>query len=129
MIRNNNCNHNHPLDKEYLRNLAKNSTEVVAWYPHSKGDGYHPGRSCVRGPFGRWMLIEGGDNGMGDPVRYPTPVADLDDDAKFAAAAMNNMVPLLDEIDRLEAEIGWLKSHAEDVRASAEIAEMERNLR
>ena len=119
MIKNNNCNHNLPLDKEYLRNLAKNSTEVVAWYPHSKGDGYHPGRSCVRGPFGRWMLIEGGDNGMGDPVKYPTPVADLDDDAKFAAAAMNNMVPLLDEVERLETELNWLKSSVEEERSRA----------
>jgi len=43
---------------------------------------------------------------MGDPAGYPTPVADLFDDAKFAAAAMNSLVELLDEIDRLESQLG-----------------------
>lgn len=99
------------LDKKTLRALAEASTNVVAWYPHSQYDGYHPGQAAVRGPFGRWFLVSGGDNGMNDPVKYPTPVADLYDDAKFAAAAMNNLIPLLDEIEALEAEIALLKLH------------------
>lgn len=96
-------------DRARLRLLAAKSTEVVSWYPYPLGDSYHPGQASVRGPFGRWFLVGGGDNGMGDPIKYPVPVADLDDDARFAAAAMNNLVPLLDEIDRLEKEVESLK--------------------
>lgn len=97
------------MDRKALRALAEASTRVVGWYPHSQYDGYHPGKASVRGPFGRWLLVEGGDNGMRDPVKYPTPVADLYDDAKFAAAAMNNLVPLLDAIDEMEKELADLK--------------------
>lgn len=86
-------------ERKALRAIAEKSTPVVAWYPHGPGDGYHPGQGSVRGPFGRWFLVSGGDNGMQDPVKYPVPVAPLEDDAKFAAAAMNNLVPLLDELD------------------------------
>lgn len=76
-----------------LERLLSNSTKVVSWYPHSQHDGYHPGSASVRGPFGRWFLVSGGDNGMnGNP---PTPVADLYDDAKFAAAAMNSLSELI----------------------------------
>lgn len=93
------------MDKKKLRELAERSTRVVAWYPHSKHDGYHPGKASVRGPFGRWLLVEGGSNGLNDEGNHPTPVADLDDDANFAAAAMNNFVPLLDEVQRLESAL------------------------
>ena len=63
------------IDK--LKELYEKSTRVVSWYAHSQYDGYHPGKASVRGPYGRWMLIEGGSNGMGDEKKYPTPVADL----------------------------------------------------
>ena len=93
-----------------LRELAAASTRVVNWYPHSQSDGgYHPGKASVRGPFGRWFLVSGGDNGMGDPIKYPVPVADLYDDAKFAAAAMNNLVPLLDEVETLRDRLELLE--------------------
>lgn len=75
--------------------VEKASTRVVKWYPHSQSDGYHLGKASVRGPFGRWFLVEGGSNGMGDPIKSPTPVSDLFDDAKFAAAAMNALQKLL----------------------------------
>lgn len=88
------------IDKKKLRELANASTRVVGWYPHSQYDGYHPGRASVRGPFGRWFLVEGANGEVeGSPIY---PVADLYDDAKFAAAAMNNLVALLDRIDELE---------------------------
>lgn len=98
------------LSLKELRELAVKFTHVVGWYPHGPGDGYHPGQASVRGPFGRWFLLSGGDNGMGDSVKHPTPVADLIDDAKFASAAMNNLVPLLDEIERLENENSHLRN-------------------
>lgn len=100
------------FSKEELRKLAEASTRVVGWYAHSQYDGYHPGSASVRGPFGRWLMVEGGDNGMGDPVKYPTPVADLYDDAKFAAAAMNSLVPLLDENEQLEKELSFARQVA-----------------
>lgn len=77
-----------------LRDIAARSTPVVAWYPHP----YE-----VRGPFGRWFTCTGGDNGMRDGT--PTPVANVADDCTFAAAAMNTLTMLLDEIDRLEAKL------------------------
>lgn len=87
-------------EKEIKEALAK-STKVVGWYPYSQFDGYHLGKASVRGPFGRWLLVEGGDNGMGDPINHPTPVADLFDDAIYAAIAMNSVPILLNEIEKL----------------------------
>jgi hypothetical protein len=46
---------------------------------------------------------------MGDPVKYPVPVSSTEDDCHFAAAAMNNLVPLLDEIDEMEKKIADLQ--------------------
>jgi len=71
-----------------LRELAGKSTRVVAWYGHEKE---------VRGPFYRWFECS-----KVDP-KYEHHVASQRDDCAFAAASMNNLVALLDEIDRLEA--------------------------
>lgn len=87
-----------------LRELAKNSTEVVQWYPHGPGDGYHLGKGCVRGPFSRWFMVEE------VAPEYKQCVADVYDDAKFCAAAMNNLVPLLDELDKKDQIIVGLKA-------------------
>lgn len=112
-------------DKKELRKLAEASTEVVSWYPHSQYDGYHVGKASVRGPFGRWFLVSGGDNGMGDTIKYPTPVADLFDDAKFAAAAMNNLIPLLNEIEQLEVELSFARKLAIERGKQVEAMELE----
>ena len=88
---------------EKLKEIASYSTKVVAWYPH-----WYDG--TVRGPFGRWFTLTGGDNGMGDPVKYPTPVADIGDDVAFAAAAMNSFVPLMNEVERLNGQIEAIKN-------------------
>lgn len=82
-------------ERDELRKLINNSTKVNGWYPYRGGDNYGP-EATVRGPFFRWFRVVG-----------PTPssehfTADSYDDAKFAAAAMNNLVKLLDEVDRLE---------------------------
>lgn len=90
------------LSREELREIASKSTNVVAWYSR-------PYEGQVRGPFGRWFSLDGGDNGMGDPIKYPTPVAPIGDDCDFAAAAMNNLVPLLDELDLAEKKIAELQ--------------------
>lgn len=79
-----------------LRDLASKSTRVVAWYPHGRGNQCGLNEATVRGPCFRWFRVVGGED-------YATRVADVEDDAKFAAAAMNNLVPLLDEIDALRA--------------------------
>lgn len=105
------------LDK--LRTIACASTKAVAWYAHSQYDGSHPEQASVRGPFGRWFLVLGGDNGMGDPVKHPTPVAGLFDDAKFAAAAMNSLSSLLDHIDAQAAEIAELREELDDANLFA----------
>lgn len=99
------------MTNDELRELAAKSTRVVGWYPHSQYDGYHPGKASVRGPYGRWLLVEGGEN---KPGELGHGVADLYDDAKFAAAAMNNLVHLLDEIDRLKKEVQQLKQDWQD---------------
>ena len=79
---------------EELKKVANKSTRVVGWYAH-------PYEGEVRGPFGRWFTCTGGENaGV-----QPESVADISDDCKFAAAAMNNLVPLLEHIEKLEKEI------------------------
>lgn len=81
-----------------LRELASKATKVVAWYPHGPGDQCAMNEATVRGPFHRWMVVRGGDH-------YPTFVSHPEDDANFCAAAMNNLVPLLDHIAALEARL------------------------
>lgn len=93
------------IDTKKLKEIADKSTKVVAWYPHEYGDDRAYGHATVRGPFGRWFACFGGDNGMNDPIKYPTPVAEIADDVKFAAAAMNNLVPLCDEVDKLREQL------------------------
>lgn len=100
------------IDK--LKELYEKSTRVVSWYAHSQYDGYHPGKASVRGPYGRWMLIEGGSNGMGDEKKYPTPVADLYDDAQYTAAALNSVPHLINKITALEALAKHMAEAAED---------------
>lgn len=96
-----------------LRELKEKSTQVVRWYPHSQYDGYHPGKASVRGPFGRWMLIEGGEHGLGEygtgKAKLGEGVADLYDDAKFAAAAMNSLPTLLNMIETKDKTIQDLR--------------------
>lgn len=116
-----------------LREIASKSTRVVAWYPHGYHDGRMPGcDGTVRGPFGRWFGVCGGDNGMGDPIKYPTPVADSRDDVEFCAAAMNHFEGLLEEVVRLRQDVldGQTKTTQELLedrnRVRLQVAEMQR---
>ena len=88
-------------ERQFLRSLAKASTEVNQW-------SYHGADSTVRGPFCRWFKCTEVD------PKYKKHVAESIDDCKFAAAAMNSMVPLLDLIDALEKDCGAWKELALD---------------
>ena len=77
------------IDTKKLRKIAGRSTRVVGWYAHM---------TTVRGPYCRWFKCSEVD----DQDKHR--VASTTDECEFAAAAMNNFVPLLDEIDRLRTE-------------------------
>lgn len=89
--------------RKYLKHLCDKATQVVGWYHHNMWS------NEVRGPFGRWFTVSGGDNGMGDPVKYPVPVAELYEDAAFCAAAMSSLPALLELLDEKDAKIAELK--------------------
>lgn len=87
-----------------LRELKAKSTQVNGWYHYSVGDGYHPGFASVRGPYHRWFLVQAGDDqGHGG-------LASQDDDAKFAAAAMNNLPQLVDDVVTLKNGLLFVRS-------------------
>lgn len=90
--------------RAFLSELERKSSRVNGWYAHNQYDSYHPGRASVRGPFGRWLLVEGGEN---KPGELGVGIADLYDDAKFAAAIMSNARALLDDLDTLETRCAW----------------------
>lgn len=74
-----------------LRELTDKSTRVVGWYAHS-----YSGE--VRGPYHRWFKCTGNED-----KKYPT--AEIEDDVKYAAAAMTSLPALLDHIDKLNNKI------------------------
>jgi len=90
-------------ERKVLRDLANQSTLVNAWYPHHGGKD-STAEATVRGPFNRWFKCTNIE------LKYSHHVAEDYDDCRFAAAAMNNLVPLLDEVDRLEAETKKLRA-------------------
>jgi hypothetical protein len=83
---------------EKLKAIAAASTKVNEWYANG---------GTVRGPFNRWFNV------TDVPEQYKQHVAWCGDDAQFAAAAMNNMVKLIECIedlrkqrDELELQLG-----------------------
>jgi hypothetical protein len=89
-------------EREQLRVLESKSTPVVAWYAHS---------SEVRGPFCRWFTCSDVS------PEYQKHVGYKDEDCAFAAGAMNNLLLLLDGMDRLEAENAKLIREIEVLRS------------
>lgn len=81
-------------EREQLRVIESKSTPVVGWYGHP---------SEVRGPFCRWFTCSNVN------PEYQKHVGDKDDDCAFSAAAMNNLIPLLDLADKLESENAKLR--------------------
>lgn len=97
-----------PITKELrdqLRELESKSTRVVAWYAHSEE---------VRGPFHRWFTCSEVN------PEYKNQVAWQSDDCQFAAAAMNNLLPLLDALDERDRYIEFLMKR--DVLADAYVS-------
>lgn len=90
------------MNLKQLREIAAKATQVVSWYPHHSGGDDHG--ATVRGPFCRWFRVTAVDE------QYRKHVASDYDDAQFAAAAMNNLIPLLDLIEEMRAAL----SRAED---------------
>lgn len=92
------------LDLEELREVASKATQVVSWYPHSaSGTDDENVAATVRGPYGRWLKVSTVIE------QYKNRVANGVDDAVFAAAAMNNLVPLLDELEKARQRIDELE--------------------
>ena len=80
--------------------LAQRSTRVVSWYAHP---------AQVRGPYTRWLEISE------VPEQYKHNVASREDEAKFAAFAMNNVEAIA------IAHLALLQEHEESLkRARAE---------
>jgi hypothetical protein len=73
-----------------FKELCKNTTQVVAWYPHP---------AEVRGPFCRWLTVSE------VAPEYEKNVGTRHDDAKYAAAAMNIAPKLVAYLEKIEALI------------------------
>lgn len=67
---------------------------MVGWWEH---------RGTIRGPWNRWFSCDVGSDTEGKHL------APVEDDIAFAAAAMNNLVHLLDDLDEAEKKIIDLK--------------------
>lgn len=61
--------------------------------------GWWDNGGTVRGPWHRWFTCQFGTDDKGEHL------SSVEDDTRFAAAAMNNLVHLLDELDAKEAKI------------------------
>lgn len=76
-------------DLPKLMELYENSTKAT-WYGHP----------CeCRGPFNRWLTVSE------VPEAYKKHVASQSDDAHYAAAAMNAVPGLVEEIEELRAQL------------------------
>jgi hypothetical protein len=76
-----------------LKELTAKSSNVVNWYPYTHD-------KTIRGPHNRWLTVSGGDD------EYTAPITD---DVEYAAAAMNSLPYLLEQIDMLIKENDKLK--------------------
>jgi hypothetical protein len=90
--------------RDQLRELASKSTQVVGWYDHGLQDG------TIRGPFHRWFKCEEVE------PKYARHVASVPAETAFVTAAMNNLVPLLDELDTKDKEIDELNREILDLK-------------
>ena len=88
-----------------LLKLADAASPVVAWYAHGNENG------TVRGPFHRWFTCSEVED------RYKQHVASVDDDCRYAAAAMN-AVPTLVKV--LQVAIDFMDYRCLGVRLEDE---------
>jgi len=75
-------------DLQMLKELEKNSTQVVGWYANG---------GTVRGPFCRWFEV------TQVAPEYEKNVGTATDDVKYCAAAMNYLPKLIERVEELEA--------------------------
>lgn len=87
-----------------LKEIISKSTKVNSWYAHRSCEDCGPNEATVRGPFGRWLIVVGGQ----DPH-----TASVEDDAKYCAAAMNWLPALITENDSLLSENERLRAQLE----------------
>lgn len=83
------------LDIPLLKELFQKSSYVCNWYAHGPGDQVDIDTATVRGPYKRWFYVTGGKG-------YEKYLGSVNDDAKYAAAAMNMMPHLIARIEELE---------------------------
>jgi len=98
-------NRRNNLNLQQLKERMDKSTEVVNWYPYMEVDG-----ATVRGPWGRWFRVNDIDYGK-------EHVASALDDAEYAAAAMNNLPKLIDELEQFRKTFNELQDMIESVDA------------
>lgn len=77
-------------DLQMLKELEKNSTQVVGWYANGH---------TVRGPFHRWFEV------TKVAAEYEKYVGTMEADVQYAAAAMNYLPKLIERIEQLEAQL------------------------
>ena len=98
-----------------LKKICKESTQVVAWYPH-KFDSSTGGSATVRGPWNRWVTIHKGIDPKSHGNQDNCGVAEPQDDAEFIAAAMNYFPTLLNEYEKQKQLIKKLKKEKSDLK-------------
>ena len=94
------------VDLDLIKSLILKSTSVVNWYPHGYESTKNMG-ATVRGPYGRWLYVT---EKQGDD---PEHIASAEDDAKYAAAAMNYLPHLVEEVETLREELQKMKDYYE----------------
>lgn len=82
---------------EELKELEKKSTQVVGWHDNYASAGE------IRGPFNRWLTVSN------VAPMYEQHVGSREDDAKYAAACMNMVPHLIQNIEELQKEVERLK--------------------
>lgn len=70
---------------DQLKELIVKSTKVVNWYPY-----FDKENPTIRGPHTRWFTVSGGNTAY---------TADPNDDANYAAAAMNALPSLIEKLE------------------------------
>lgn len=91
-----------------LKEIAHNSSDVVAWYLH-KYDTSKGGDATIRGPWNRWLTIFEGIDPKSHGNKDNCGVSDVQVDAEFVCVAMNNFIPLLDLITKMSEEINNIR--------------------
>lgn len=100
-----------------LKELEKNATQVVGWYPHP-GEG-----GAVRGPFCRWFEV------TDVAPEYEKHVASKMDDVRYAAAAMNNLPHLIEMLEKADKALGIAKDALRKQGLQAVVRKMEETLK